>query len=137
MTDDARFAAVLTGLAAHRHLDASALASVSGLAEPALRSVLGGAVPSGSLLCRLAPALGLHTADLFVIAGVDVPDDLTPTDPQAGRWVPRLLVAARTLSRETRTRCGSSCPVCQPKIGYRPIPSMRCTTDIPPAPAPC
>jgi hypothetical protein len=31
-----------------------------------------------ALLRRLAPALGLHTADLFVIAGHDLPADLAP-----------------------------------------------------------
>jgi hypothetical protein len=43
-----------------------------------------GAVPSADLVRKLAPALGFHTADLFVIAGLPVPDDLAsawPTSP--------------------------------------------------------
>jgi len=42
------------------------------------------AVPSPELVRRLAPALRIHTADLFVIAGLPVPDDLAsawPTSP--------------------------------------------------------
>lgn len=31
------------------------------------------------MLRRLAPALGLHTADLFLFAGRTLPDDLTPS----------------------------------------------------------
>ncbi|MDG4801998.1 hypothetical protein [Micromonospora sp. WMMD980] len=42
------------------------------------------AAPSPDLVRKLAPALRIHTADLFVIAGMPVPDDLAsawPTSP--------------------------------------------------------
>jgi hypothetical protein len=45
--------------------------------------VLDGDEPSPLLLRRLAPALGLHRSDLFVIAGRPVPEDLSPVDPAA------------------------------------------------------
>lgn len=35
-----------------------------------------GAVPEPRLIRKLGPALGIHTADLFVIAGLPVPDEL-------------------------------------------------------------
>ncbi|WP_327039679.1 hypothetical protein [Micromonospora maris] len=41
-------------------------------------------VPGSDLVRRLAPALGIRTADLFVIAGLPVPGDLAsawPTSP--------------------------------------------------------
>ncbi|WP_285473168.1 XRE family transcriptional regulator [Actinoplanes sp. NBRC 101535] len=39
--------------------------------------------PAPALLRRLAPALGLHRSDLFLIADQPVPDDLAPADPDA------------------------------------------------------
>ncbi|KJS59959.1 hypothetical protein VM95_24210 [Streptomyces rubellomurinus] len=40
--------------------------------------MLCGQPPTGRLLRDLGPVLGLHAADLFVLAGQPVPDDLTP-----------------------------------------------------------
>ncbi|GIF52066.1 hypothetical protein Afe04nite_66050 [Asanoa ferruginea] len=43
-----------------------------------------GTTPSPNLVRKLAPALGIHSADLFVFAGLPVPDDLAsawPTSP--------------------------------------------------------
>nr|WP_168504003.1 hypothetical protein [Streptomyces sp. S1D4-11]QIY92928.1 hypothetical protein HEP87_49530 [Streptomyces sp. S1D4-11] len=37
------------------------------------------------MLGQLAPALGLRTADLFSIAGIPIPQELTPLDARAGR----------------------------------------------------
>ncbi|MEU1538736.1 hypothetical protein ABZ461_11515 [Actinacidiphila glaucinigra] len=77
-------------LAAHRQRPGS---SAVDLSEP----------PTPPALRRLAPELGLHTADLFVIAGVDVPGDLAPVDPTAGRHIPRLVRAAVALPPRQRT----------------------------------
>lgn len=63
-----------------------------------------GVVPSPSLLRRLAPALRLHVADLFVIAGVAVPEELAPLDANARVWVRRLVGRAVYLSPEHRRR---------------------------------
>jgi hypothetical protein len=46
----------------------------------AMRGVDAGS-PDPVRLRRLAPALGLHTSDLFLIAGQEVPDDLAPPRP--------------------------------------------------------
>lgn len=71
----------MSRLLAHRKLDVSALAAAAGVPESELAAVLEGAEPSASLMRGLAPALGLHTSDLFLIAGRRVPDDLAPMGP--------------------------------------------------------
>jgi hypothetical protein len=57
----------------------------AGLSGAELAAVVNdGVVPSPDLVRRLAPALEIHTADLFVVAGLPVPDDLAsawPTSP--------------------------------------------------------
>jgi hypothetical protein len=72
----------------------------------------GGDVAAPESLRRLASELGWRPADLFVLAGQDLPDDLAPTDPEAdpGRiaWHyvrvplarPILLAAARTMPQQ-------------------------------------
>jgi hypothetical protein len=47
--------------------------------------------------------LGLHTADLFAIAAIPVPDDLAPLDPYAGGWACRLARHAVDLPVEKRS----------------------------------
>ncbi|MET7421120.1 hypothetical protein [Dactylosporangium sp. NPDC005555] len=72
----------------------------------------GGAVTAPSALRLLAAKLGWHAADVFALAGQDLPADLTPTDPKAdpGRiaWDyvnvpsarPILLAAARAMPQQ-------------------------------------
>ncbi|TQS43985.1 XRE family transcriptional regulator [Cryptosporangium phraense] len=64
------------------------LAEIRGLRlsgpDAGLASVLDGAVPSPAQLIRLASVLGLHRSDLFVVAGLPVPEDLAPRDAAAG-----------------------------------------------------
>ncbi|MGW2839697.1 hypothetical protein ACWCWD_18050 [Streptomyces sp. NPDC001493] len=110
MTEHALSGALLGRLMEHRRLDVAALSRSAGLAEgededeSGSDSVLSGALrgdgPGPSVLRRLAPALGLHTADLFVIAGAEVPDDLAPVDPRAGSDVHRLVRIGITLPPE-------------------------------------
>ncbi|WP_190038506.1 hypothetical protein [Streptomyces fructofermentans] len=102
MTAYPGFGVLLAKLSVHRKLDSSALARQSGVPEPELRGVLDGAAPSPSLLRQLAPALDLHAADVFVIAGAAVPDDLAPLDPEAGPWVPGVVRCAGRLTPEKR-----------------------------------
>lgn len=85
---DTGFDVMLGRLVEHRGMDAT---------EPELRAMLDGAPPEPAALRRLAPALGLHTADLFAIAAVPVPDDLAPLDPEAGGRVDRLAHVAMRL----------------------------------------
>lgn len=82
---------LLGRLAKRRQLDLDALARSADVGGPELKNLLRGGGPSPPLLRRLAPVLGLHTADLFVIASVAVPYDLAPAHPTAGSWVPGLV----------------------------------------------
>ncbi|HEX5116738.1 MAG TPA: hypothetical protein VFW65_16205 [Pseudonocardiaceae bacterium] len=102
MAGDSGFGVLLGRLSARRNLDIGALSRLAGVAESELAAVFDGVPPSPSLLRRLAPALGLHAGDLFAIAAVPVPDDLTPVDPNAGRWVPRLVRDALSLAPRQR-----------------------------------
>ncbi|GIE33777.1 hypothetical protein Ait01nite_068220 [Actinoplanes italicus] len=63
------------------------------------------AEPGDDTLRRLAPVLGLHTADLFVFAGRTLPDDLAPAE-LTGPWDVESLVAwrAHELDAEGRAR---------------------------------
>lgn len=77
MTAYPGFSVLLARLLAQRGTDAASLSSSSAIAESEIRAVLDGGRASEALLHALAPALGLHVADLFVIANVPLPDDLT------------------------------------------------------------
>lgn len=88
------FGAMLARLLSHKGLSAGLLARRIGIPESDLQAVLDGAAPDGSLIWRLAPELGLHVADLFVIAGMPVPEDLAPVDAGIGRLVARFVLAA-------------------------------------------
>jgi hypothetical protein len=73
------FGTRLTRLFEYRKLDLGTVARAAGVPESELAAVLGDVgAPDPSLLRQLAPALRLYTADLFVIAGLAVPDDLAP-----------------------------------------------------------
>ncbi|MFB7126449.1 hypothetical protein [Kitasatospora sp. NPDC056273] len=78
MTGLLRFDALLAHLTEHRALDSTALSAAAGTAPAELQAVLNGRPPTGRLLRDLGPVFGLHAADLFVLAGQSVPDDLTP-----------------------------------------------------------
>ena len=84
MERDPGFGVLLTRLAKRRNLDVDALAHATG---SDVRAVFDGAPPDPGLLRRLAPVLRLHTADLFAVAAMPVPEDLAPLDPDAERWV--------------------------------------------------
>ncbi|MFJ2810560.1 hypothetical protein [Kitasatospora sp. NPDC087271] len=92
MTEHLGFGAMLAWLLDHRELSVEALADRVGLAADDIRAVLVGEAPSEGLLRRLAPALGFHALDLFILAELEVPDDLAPLDAAAERWV-RYVVA--------------------------------------------
>jgi hypothetical protein len=93
---------LLQRLAERRQLDLDAVARSAHLDDFEQKSLLRDSRPSSSLLRRLAPALDLHAADLFVIAGVNVPDDLAPVDHAAGSLVPELVRKAVALPQEQR-----------------------------------
>ncbi|MDQ0364026.1 hypothetical protein [Catenuloplanes indicus] len=88
-----------------------------------LAAVIDDAVmPDPDLLRRLAPALGLRTADLFVIAGQPVPDELGsawPTSPWDVGAIVRHLVRMDADRRRQLTAVIRSLPV-EPRIGPTP-----------------
>ncbi|MET9244817.1 hypothetical protein [Nonomuraea sp. NPDC003709] len=102
MADHPGFGVLLTRLLDYRRTDTAWLASVSGIPESELRSVTDGAPPSPSQLDDLAAALGFHTADLFVIAGLPVPEALMPCEPTAGSTRSSLAKVATALPEDQR-----------------------------------
>ncbi|WP_377266915.1 hypothetical protein [Peterkaempfera sp. SMS 1(5)a] len=110
--------ALLGRLLAHRRFGLGLLSQQCEVEESELREVCRGAVPDPALLRRIALLLDLPAADLFVIAGVPVPEDLMPLDATAGGLVvaltrhvvllppdgrSRLRQYVRTLPQERRT----------------------------------
>jgi hypothetical protein len=55
-------------------------------------------------VAKLAPALDIHTADLFVIAGLPVPDDLASAWPTSPWDVSSILRTALRMNAEQRSR---------------------------------
>lgn len=126
------FGVLLARLSGHRELDVRSLSELAGTPEPELQAVFKGASPSLSLLTKLAPALGLHIADLLVIAGLPVPEELAPLDPRAGSLVPR--VAGRSVclpsgSRERLLEYARSLPQ---HARTQPVPVPKSYEQYPP-----
>src|SRR5689334_1282448 len=97
------FGARLTRLFECRKLDVGTASQAAGVPESELAAVLDDVgAPDPSFLRQLAPALGLHTADLFVIAGLAVPDDLAPLDPGAASGLNTLIWTASWLPEQVR-----------------------------------
>jgi hypothetical protein len=92
MTECPGFDVVLARLMERRGLDVCTLAEQAHVPAAGLRALLEGAVPGHAELRQLAPALGMHVADLIAIAWADVPEDLTPLDHLAG-WTLHKLAA--------------------------------------------
>ncbi|MEU7873508.1 XRE family transcriptional regulator [Dactylosporangium sp. NPDC049140] len=93
------FGVQLMRLADLRGVDVGSLARRATVAETEIMSVLDGGEPDPLLLRRLAPALGLHQSDLFVIAGRQVPDDLAPLDATAASVISSLAWSLTYLPR--------------------------------------
>jgi hypothetical protein len=98
------FGVLLDRLLTRRGTDLARLAASSGIAEAGLHTLIDGTAPSDAQLRTLAPALGFHAADLFVIANVPVPEDLTPLDPTAGRIAAHLMDTMWALPPDQRRR---------------------------------
>ena len=126
------FGVFLARLSGHRELDVRSLSGLAEIPEPELQAVFKGASPSMSLLTNLAPALGLHVADLLVIAGLPVPEELAPLDARAGSLVPK--VAGRSVclppgSREQLLEYARSLPQ---HARTRPVPVPKSYEQYPP-----
>lgn len=128
------FGVLLARLAGRRGLDAAGLSRLSGVGESEVRAVFDGVVPDPSLLRRLAPALGLHAADLFVIAGAPVPDELAPLDAEAKPWVRGLVNDALPLSPEQRRRLRQRARSLPQQSRTQPVPPPRSYEQYEPSP---
>jgi hypothetical protein len=104
MADRPSFGVLLTRLLKHWGTSIAWLSTSSGVAESEVRSLIDGAVPDESQLHALAPALGLHAADLFVIADVPLPEALTPLDRAAGDVISNLVHIMMALPSDQRLR---------------------------------
>ena len=80
------------------------IAVTAGVLRPELEAVLDGGAASPPLVRQLAPMLGWHTADLFVIAGLDLPEDLVPATGTKPWDVGDVLVAAARLTPQALHR---------------------------------
>lgn len=133
MVGEHDFGARLRRLLDRRRLHPTSLSRLADVPEPELTAVLRAhQTPTPPLLRRLAPALGLHTADVFAIAGADIPEDLAPLDATAGRDVPRVIREAAGLPPEHRgtlRRFVASLPQAQ---RTRPVPDTPPGRRYPP-----
>ncbi|MFD0329370.1 hypothetical protein ACFQZC_17315 [Streptacidiphilus monticola] len=113
MTELPGFNVSLKRLADRRALAVGDLASLSAVGEDELRAVFDGASPSPALLRRLASAFHLHPEDLFVIAEVTLPLEMTPwtREPEPGRrlWPAR----RRSCPRQNGPTCAGSRARCR------------------------
>lgn len=88
------FGAMLAWLLEHRGVAVQDVAVGTGLSAEGVRAVLAGETPSGGLVGQLASALGFHAVDFLILAGLDVPEELAPLDPNAEHWVSQLVIEA-------------------------------------------
>ncbi|MGI5457127.1 hypothetical protein ACQEWB_28985 [Streptomyces sp. CA-249302] len=102
MTGHPGFGELLARLLNHRRKDVAWLFSTSGVPETELRAVVSGTPPRAFQLDALASALGLHAADLHVIADAPAPEPLTPRDPAAGAEVVQLVQVSMALPSHQR-----------------------------------
>ncbi|MFF7647728.1 hypothetical protein [Streptomyces canus] len=127
MTEHPGFGATLARLLNHRGLAGQDLADRAGLGEGEVRAVLAGDAPGAELLRRLAPALGFHTVDLFVLARRAVPDDMAPLDATAAPWVKSMVTATVRLpaaERRDLLRLVRSLPQEERRSRFAPKPVM-------------
>jgi hypothetical protein len=103
MADNPGFGVSLTRLLNRRQTDIAWLAAACGIPEGELRAVTDGASPSASQLEVLAATLGFHTADLYVIAGMSVPEPYQPCEPATGHDLRRLIEVTMALPANQRT----------------------------------
>ncbi|MEU1164093.1 hypothetical protein ABZ372_27135 [Streptomyces sp. NPDC005921] len=130
MTEHPGFGAMLAWLLDHRRLTAQELTVRAGLTADEVRAVLAEKIPTEALLRRLAPALGLHAVDLFILSGRAVPEDLAPLEAAAAQW------AASTVTDAVRLPATGRCDVLklirslpqeERRFGFAPKPPVPLT----------
>lgn len=133
MSGLADFGVLLARLLDYRKLNVDDLSVLSGIPLSELRPVLGGALPDSSLFERLAPALGLHTADLIVMAGAPVPGELAPQERRAGGLVPALAGYALKLPPQSRRRLLAFTRSLPQHNRAAPVPAQKTYEQYPPS----
>ena len=107
MVKHSGFGFALARLLSRRGKDAAWLSSESGIPERELGSVISGASPQRWMLDAMAVALGFRAADLYVMAGVQISESATPSDPSAGSKIVSLIQVMMALPLEQRSRVHS------------------------------
>lgn len=82
----------------------SEVAATESVLRSELDAVFAGSAASPSLVRRLAPILGMHTADLFVIAGLELAEDLVAASGTGSWHVGAVLERAAGLSPRSLRR---------------------------------
>lgn len=117
LMDGFRDGSALGRLLAHRALGVSDVSIMAGIPESKLLAVIDDEeAPDFQFLIRLSSVLGLHVVDLFVMTGVQVPEELSPLDSEAGGLVPGIVQSAVRLSPHSRKRLfelARSLPQCE------------------------
>ncbi|WP_329193816.1 hypothetical protein [Streptomyces sp. NBC_01435] len=127
MTEHPGFGATPAWLLDRRELGGREWAGRAGLNEDEVRAVLAGDDPGDELLRRLAPALGFHAVDLFILAGLAVPDDMAPLDAAAAMWMKNTVVDAVRLpaaGRRELLQVIRSLPQEERRTGFDPKPLL-------------
>ncbi|MFJ6485755.1 MULTISPECIES: hypothetical protein [unclassified Streptomyces] len=134
MAELPHFSVLLTRLAERRGLGVDGLARLSAVPKAELRAVCDGAAPEPALLLRLAPALQLHAEDLFVIASVALPQEMTPLDPDAGGGAAVLALHTMGLPRQEQERLRRLAAALPQQDRTRPTREPRPWEQYPPGP---
>lgn len=82
------------------------MAEEAGVPHSDLTAVIEGAEPKPDIVRRLGPVLGFHTADMFVLAGLAVPQELASAWPTSPWDVGAILRYAVRMSPQQRSRVG-------------------------------
>ncbi|MEU4623505.1 hypothetical protein AB0G04_26470 [Actinoplanes sp. NPDC023801] len=112
----------LRRLLTHRGTDAATLAQAADVPLPELDAVLDGGPADAELVRRVAPVLGLRTADAFVVVGSAVPADVAAASDTRIR-VDQLLRAALHLRDEDLDRMHDLIRSLPPRAPAGPLPA--------------
>jgi hypothetical protein len=94
------FGPFLARILALRNEEVSRFCAQSGVFEPEFRAVLAGVAPSAEFFELVAPQLGIHAADLLVMAKRPVPRGMAPLDSRAASRVGEVVIDTAGLSLE-------------------------------------
>jgi hypothetical protein len=117
MAGPAHVVAMVARLSKRRGQTVDSLLRAATVDQSEIEAAFDGGVSGASALRRLAPVLGVHPADLFILAGLDVPSDLAPAAAPAGSILDHLVKTALRLPIEQREQllgAARSMPLAKP-----------------------